>query len=392
MSEAKNKSFLPIKQKVIMAYLLFLVANTIYLSVFAMDISYLEDEKAGNYFYVPLNKDQDKATVPYMRMIEEGSFEISLSNNIGVAYIYFLLKKYIGFSYEAIPIISFIFNNILIIFCYLYFARIGLQLGLKMNYRWLFFLNPSLVYFSQLINKDIPSLLFILALTYYLGKKKSLKLLCVSLISFVVRMQLLPVGILSFWLYRRRRYILSLFLLYLATSLLSAIVLPYYLIFAPDDLMRGDGSQGLTVLLQSLNQKYYIGSIVLNPLRIIQYLYDQLQSVFFITDDGRIDLYRLRDIPFVLALVYSFRPLITLFTHMKIYMNTSCRPLITVTFTYMMVLLMHYLIHARYLFPISLNLILLGVFVALDLKRNATERQSLSACLYQRRRKNWLPA
>ena len=206
-----SENVLPRKQNVILAYCLFIILNIVYLNVFAMNSQmWWEDENASTQFYFPLNLDQEKAYIPYMAMMEDGTYVNRISNSAGISHIYYALKKLTGFSYEDIPWVSFLINNLFIILCYRYFVKIGLQLGLEMRYRWLFFINPALIYYSQLINKEIFTLFFTLAFTYYLGRKQSLKVLLYACFAFIVRMQMLPVGILAIWLHRRRNYIWSL--------------------------------------------------------------------------------------------------------------------------------------------------------------------------------------
>ncbi|HBU09080.1 MAG TPA: hypothetical protein DEA99_07935 [Candidatus Omnitrophica bacterium] len=378
-----SENVLPRKQNVILAYCLFIILNIVYLNVFAMNSQmWWEDENASTQFYFPLNLDQEKAYIPYMAMMEDGTYVNRISNSAGISHIYYALKKLTGFSYEDIPWVSFLINNLFIILCYRYFVKIGLQLGLEMRYRWLFFINPALIYYSQLINKEIFTLFFTLAFTYYLGRKQSLKVLLYACFAFIVRMQMLPVGILAIWLHRRRNYIWSLVIIYIITSLAGPVLLPQDIDMDTSSWMRADNTPGMVLLVQSLNQKYYIGSLILNPIKIVQYAFDQLRCIFFIMDDGRIDLYKFRDVLFTLTLAYLISPIMRLTTHFRTYINTPCRPLITVTCTFMLVLLVNPMVHSRYLFPISYNLVLLAVFVIQELKKTAKAKQECDSRIY----------
>jgi len=347
------------QRKVILAYAVFLIANIIYLNMFAMNIG-----QDSEYFFYPLNMDQRKSYIPTIRQMEENWSDVNLLNNTaGISYAYYLLKKMIGFPYDAIPLVSFLVNNTCIILCYRYFVRIGTQLGFMMRYRWMFFLNPALIYYSQLINKEIFSLLFVLAFTWHLGQKQPWKLLIASGLSSFIRMQLAPVGVLSLWLYRRHRCIAGIVMLYVITSLVSGISISDVTL-DESQLLREDGSSGLAKLMYLLNQEYYVGSLLLNPIRVIQYLYDQLLSLCVIAEDGRITMYYLRDVPFLMVMACLLGPLVVLVLRIRKYLHTPARALITVTCVYMIVLLMHFIVHARYLFPISYNMILLSLYVA----------------------------
>lgn len=366
---------------VIIVYCFFFFANLVYLNMFSLDRTWYSLEVIENgdkYFYFPLNLDQEKAYIPAILEMEEGTFDRkAIGNATGIASVYYLLKKGLGFSEESIAIVSFIFNNIMVIICYLYFVRIISFLGLKLSYRWMFFVNPALIYFSQLINKEIISLLFVLASTYYLFTKKTFMLLFFSALFSCIRPQLLLTGVLALWLNSKVKYAKCLFLIYVVTSIAGAFLM------TPDkfneqalELMaRSDGSVGLVMYTQLINQQYCIGSLLLNPIKVIQYFYDLFRSLSFMTAAGQIDLYKLRDVPFILALIYFAKPLIVVFIRIKQYVMLPCRPVITVTVVFFIVLLMNPYVHARYVFPISYNLLILGVFVSKYLRLEATKKR-----------------
>lgn len=349
---------------VLMAYLLFLILNYFYYSIFTVD--YMEfwlDEQYSQFFYFPLNLDQQKAYVPILIALQNGEY-VPLSSASGIAYIYWFLGFFVNINDETIPLASFVVNNLFVLASYYYFVKIGTEvLMLSLKYRWLFFLNPSLIYFSQLINKEMFSLALVLAMTYYLARKQYCKGGFVLLLATIQRLHYIVIMPLSLFLVRApKKFMLKLFVLYVLFSLAAA-----YLVSPAIDLegsaLEGYGTySGISEIIITLNQKYYIGSLLLNPIKIIQYFYDLFLSFFCITQDFKLNLYYVHNIPYLAFLIMFWRDMARVLINFRTFVQGPSIYLLATSAIFFLILLMSPMVHSRYLFPISYSIALLGIY------------------------------
>jgi len=273
---------------------------------------------------------------------------LTFSNNWGIATIYrFLIKMT---AIENVEFLAFGFNSIVIIISYFLFNLIRVSLNLHKFLNLFFIFNPQVVYFSQLIYKEPLTLLLVLLLIA-LTLKGRVKLALILLpLAFLVRIQLIPMIILSvFMLMNRNRWGLKLFFVYVFTSavgILYALKSPSI----PAVLESGVGFN-LVNLYMSLNREYFVGSFVLFPIRIFQYYVDLSYSVFFISNN-QVDMYRLRDLPFFFFLSFIGFRFWGMVYNLKTLSKKSIGPAIIVCLVYINVLLILPIIHSRYLFSI----------------------------------------
>lgn len=338
----------------------FFVANTLYFRELTLAIAESgEDFLPGMLYYTHIIADY-KAYIGNIELMKLGEFKLGLNNNTGVAFIYFGLMKFIGLDTEHLPYLAFALNNVLILLSFFLFRKILFKLELPRHYQWFFFLNPALVYYSQLVYKEIPSLFFILLLTYGLMQRRWFGVVVASLASALVRLQLSPVGILAFIGYRMRSFLPFALCVYILISLAGAVL------FKPEILSYQYGAmgEGVVGITSALNEKYFIGSLLLNPLKAVQYYYDVIRSVSFVDfGESHIDIYKLRDVPFALFLLFLTPALLRCFLNIRYFMSTHARALMVVILMYVTVLFLNPIVHARYLFPISYLCVLLGLFV-----------------------------
>jgi len=345
----------------------FFVANVTYYCAFSAPYA-RGDLDEFSFFYYPLIESDHEYYLQTIQKIKDGTPTLGFNNNAGISYLYFVIQKLFGYDNDNIVFVAFCVNSLSCLVAFFVFFKIVSFLRLPSRYSLLFFINLGLIYSSQLINKELLSLLLILLMVYsvMINKKKFMFLLIP--LSMVVRLQLGLIGFLILWLDNRRRYIPSIILLYIIMSIGAALVSIYAPGFDPEYMQ--DTSLGTKLVQRTylLNQEYLIGSLILNPVRIIQYFYDLSRSLFFI-QDGLIDLYKLRDVPMIVLLVFFSKDIIFAFRKIGFYQHTVNRVLITSIIVFVLVLLMNPLIHARYLFPILPLMILLGLSVRQGRKR-----------------------
>jgi hypothetical protein len=357
------------------AYILFLLANYTYYAVFATDyLNYWIHDDYSDYFYFPLNLDQEKFYRGVIADFENNNF-VALSSASGITYIYFFIGKIFGkITPDNVAFISFIFNNIFVIISYLYFVKIGVEvLRLPFRYRWLFFMNPSLIYFSQLIQKEMLSLAVVLALTYYLNKAKWLKFILAIIFSAIQRLHFLVIGPMAYFLTNvSGGYLIKMIILYITTSLIAG----YQSHSLHLNQLSGASADGFTAFVLSVNNSYYVGHLLFNPIRFIQYFYDLFRSFNFILNDSRINLYNVHNIPYLIFLVFNWKVPFRILLNFRQFSRGPSRTILSVIIVYMFLILGSPIIHSRYLFPSSYLIILLVLYNSrqhMTKKSNATK-------------------
>ena len=343
------------------AYILFFLANYAYYAVFATDyLNYWINNNYNDYFYFPLNLDQGKSYMHHLNGMTDGKF-IPLSSATGIAYIYFFFSYFfIEITADNVALISFIFNNIFVIISYLYFVKIGVEvLRLPLRYRWLFFMNPSLIYFSQMIQKEMLSLAAVLALTYYIAKTKKFKSILVTGMATIQRIHFLVLTPMAIFLTNAfGGFWKKVFILYVMTSLGAA-----YLVNSSNFVnFTGASADGYSQLILKINRGYYIGNLLFNPIKFVQYLYDLFASFNCITNNLQIDLYRAHNIPYLIFLIFNWKKLRCIVLNYRAILRGPSRTILSVIIAYVFMILVAPIVHSRYLFPISYLLILLVLY------------------------------
>ncbi|MFS1448887.1 hypothetical protein BCU14_022100, partial [Vibrio lentus] len=111
--------------------------------------------------------------VEKIQSISSGGVKYEANNDFGIALIYLITYVYTGFNNIVdIYLFSFLFNFNLLFLAFIFYNKICNIENLDNITCLFFFTNISLVYFSQLINKDMVTYL-ILLLALYSGVKKN---------------------------------------------------------------------------------------------------------------------------------------------------------------------------------------------------------------------------
>ena len=237
----------------------------VYFDQYSIDYPYSEYANYHDHFVYKLE----------VMKILNGQFQISdFSFNVtGIAMVYYLANLVFPVSFESS---SFLLNIIILTFLFWNYYWLCRRLNLNAIYFFLIFSVVYFIYLGQLANKDIFYACFSLLFLKFLIARSYLKMVLVSILcAFFVRTQaiLLLLFFITYffsWL----PYAFRLFIVYIAASILG--------VFASKFLI-GEGADlggGVAKWLIFLNQ-YYIGNILLNPIRVIQYVYEIIRFPFY---------------------------------------------------------------------------------------------------------------
>jgi hypothetical protein len=324
----------------------------LYYGAFTVDLdSY--DAEVGRW-QAALNADHEvyAAQIEHLR---DGDLVLSLGNDVGIAALYLALSSILPGDYK---LISLIVNCLVLCACYVVYARICDQLGLGMTGKLTFFANLYFIYFAQLINKDLFTVLaFLLTLHFGLeGRLRPMLLLVPFLL--LVRIQLATfVLVFAFFMKGGARPWLRIALVYVVTSIVAGLLSALTALISEESL-----GSGLSAWLVEFNAQYYVGYLLLNPVRVVQYVADTLSSFAFVSSTGAIDVAKILRVPEIGLLLLLIRPLSTLVTRFSDWLDTPARPLVLTVLAYLIVWLMNPTVNARYFIVITPVLMLFALF------------------------------
>lgn len=281
-----------------------------------------------------------------MRKVQEGTVSLGDGiNNIGIAYLYYGLSELLGLDIELPTIVAFAFwiNLILIFGSGVLFMGLLRQRGGSLWWLLMFFVSPYLLFFSQLINKDIWTI-FLLLLSVRLLERRNVFLLLLFLpVLMLVRLQYAMVWALMIYLRfgfgsMTQRAIVA-YLLSCAVSVAASI---------RGDLFDFSGQAGLSALIHDLNVNYYAGALLLYPARAMAYVL----SYFFAW--GQIFENGLGNVLFLVYALCSILWLIVLPGLVRVLLRgkeewQSMGPLLIVLYAYVLMMLASPIAELRYL-------------------------------------------
>ena len=292
-------------------------------------------------------------------LVKEGSSLFELANDKGIASIYIFLSKALPFLVTTdMMLISFIFNITILLLNYWIYGKISDKLNLGLIGRLSFFVNLSLLYFAQLINKDMLTILLFLLATYagMIGRHWHL-LLLIPFAAFI-RIQLVIFILIFIFLASAKKISPRFWVVYIFTSLLAAYLSVYFPIIGEDSL--GDGFSAYVV---NLNNEHLIGYLLFNPIRVFQFIFDAYLSFDIYTESGTIDFAKLLRLPQLILLSVLAPYFYKLYTRWRIYSKSMSRSLVIIILAYACTWLMNPTINARYVMLVTPILVLLGLYV-----------------------------
>lgn len=332
---------------VLSVYLLFfyLVVSILYFYFFALDNSLNYEPILG--FRYPVNIHDHFVYIRYIEKFESGDIALSINNNIGISYFYYILGKtfyYVGIT-PNFYYISLALNLLVLFVCFIVYKKILLLYGHSSAASISFFFMSFLVYFAQLINKDSLTILITLLAVLFVLKNNYKMLMLLMVLSIFVRFQLSAV--LFFFLILRtfnKRPLLSLFVIYSFLSFVNGYLAKYQTLFLGVETI-GDG---LSALVYRLNVNYYIGSFLFNPVRALQYFYDYYLSLQFY-GNGFIDVSRLKNLPHLFFFTFLIPFIFRVLTRYSSVMKSREGIVLSLVVSFFLIWLFNPTVNSRYL-------------------------------------------
>jgi hypothetical protein len=373
--QKKSNLILKINAKVLIAYFCFLFFNILYFLYFTNNWECYAENGCSEFFYYALNGDSLKAYNPILSSLinngwlsgnsETGSNSVSFSH--AISYIYYFLWLIFRFETENVFFVAFILNNILLIISYVFFVKVGRDvIRMDMSFRWLYFLNPMLIYITQMINKEAFLLATTFMFAYYcLVKRRRIRnfipFFSAILITALVRYPFILLVTVRFLIKRNQVSITRLISMAVILLLINGYRLSLISYESSLELARSDG---ITMKAFEYN-KYYLGSLLLAPLKIIGFFYDLIQNLFvpYIWDQGKFNLNHISTIPIIIAFLLQYRSIIYIIKNPILALRGPFGPLLAFVIIFLIIISGNMYIHDRYLWPIMplLVLILFGI-------------------------------
>jgi hypothetical protein len=327
----------------------------VYYLTFAANFAFYDGE--AGLFQLALNAHDHGVYASLVESIRAEGVAYEFNNDVGISLVYVALSWLFPLSADPdFTLLALLFNSAVLCACYAVYAKICQQLGLGWVGRLSFFANLSLLYFAQLINKDLLTILAFL-ITVYCGMNRRLGWLLLMLPLFaLVRQQLAVFGLLFIFLMGNPRPWTRIVLAYVVTSLAAGVLSVVASVIGKESL--GDGFSSFLI---DFNQQYYVGYLLFNPVRVLQYVADAYASFSFWTDADGIDTARLLRLPQLVLLLLLINPLLTIVTKFSWHLSTAARPLVLVVVAYLLAWLMNPTINARYVMLITPVLVLFAL-------------------------------
>lgn len=279
-------------------------------------------------------------------------------NNIGIAIIYKSISEIVpAFLSEDITILAAALNTITLLACFFVYRSICNTLALGTFGRLSFFINTSLLYFTQLINKDLFTIFLILFATHCGLQNRKWPLLAAAPLFFLVRQQLIIFLLLFILIQFSKNTRTTIFFAYVITSLLGGLISTHIPFIGEETL-----GSGFSSLVNRVNQEYFIGYLLLNPIRVIQFIQDALLVFIPITSSNELDVAKILRIPPVALLISLSLFLIPSKGHLKIWFNPPAKALTSTIIAFTLTWLMNPTINARYVMLIVPSLTLLAIY------------------------------
>ncbi|WP_435248251.1 hypothetical protein ACMAZD_01120 [Vibrio sp. nBUS_14] len=336
--------------------ILFLISVAYF--IFYYNVAQLGYENSFDVLAKIVNLHDHNVYVEKIQSISSGGVKYEANNDFGIALIYLITYVYTGFNNLVdIYLFSFLFNINLLFLAFIFYNKICNIENLNNITCLFFFTNISLVYFSQLINKDLITYL-VLLIALYSGVKKNYFLLVIILpIAFLIRQQLALCIITFVFLMLCRNTKFWIVISYVFSSLVAGYISVHMNIISDESL-----GSGISSFIVKFNREYYAGYLFFNPIRLLQYFYSIPQSFFNIYVDGEVDMaaiFRFMMLPFVfLSMSFIFKSIF----QFQVTRLTSIKPFFILTYSFFICWLMNPTINGRYIILI-LPIMVLGYFI-----------------------------
>lgn len=243
-------------------------------------------------FLLPYNVPDHFIYATVIDGLDDIAWWLPIASNHGVGVLYGqLLLPLAGVTSDGLIGFSFVVN--MSVYAATLWLYVRLAQKLFSNTRSVVFLAfyPPFLFFSALINKDIFLTFLLLAIAWCLMERRYGWLALVTSLLALVRVQYCVLPLLS-WVLVHGRFARRFVLLYVVTSLGAALLTRFSSVF---DVVGANASSGITDLIYALNRNYLVGSLLLNPLRAIQYPLSLAQGWTLVFNAEGIDLMKLTE-------------------------------------------------------------------------------------------------
>lgn len=349
-------------------FVVFCISCFIYFWLFAYDTGFTYEPIAG--WVNPVNIHDHYVYLGYIEEIESTGNWITLSglnNNFGISLVYYCIHNILravglDVTYEMLALIV---NLIVLMYALRVYSLIIYKLGLHPAWTLTFFVMSPLLYFAQLINKDSFTILIILLAISYSLSSQWTRFIILTLLSMLVRFQLPALLLLYvFFIVGKKHHIKRFIVAYILLSLLNGWLAKYQIDFFNESTL----SDGMSYLVYNLNRNYYIGSLLLNPIRAIQYVHDALISFDFI-DGTMIDVGRMKNIPQIIFLIFISPFVINAILNYNTYMSKKEKYLLAMVNCFFGIWLFNPTINLRYFILFFPVLQILGICMYVNFRK-----------------------
>jgi hypothetical protein len=196
-----------------------------------------------------------------------------LNNVMGLSSIYYFLGSL--FETDDYIYISIYVNSFALIgVAYLHFI-ISPQISDHPHLRFTFFLNFPLIYFCQLVGKEVLYLAVLYGILFFYLRKKWVGALCVGMAGLFVRTQILLVlAFLVLLSVNKIKGKVRFLIAYFFSGVLGTLVLLGGQVIGKE----ADLGDGVSAIVYQLNERLYLGNLLLNPIRLMQYIWEFSRS------------------------------------------------------------------------------------------------------------------
>lgn len=341
-----------------MCLIAFCLFGLAYFFAFSFDLDrYLGQD---GYFQLALNSHDHLFYVDTLDAIRADGVQYGFNNNFGIAAVYWALGTALPFLVnDQITLLPFVFNLVIMLLTYLLWVKICDFYKMGIAARLSFFVNTSLLYFLQLINKDMLTIFAFLFVIYVGLHRRYIFLILAIPFFFLVRQQLAVFAVFYVYFMLAPNPKNRMWLAYVVTSLVGGI-LSVFAGFVSEDTM-GDG---FSAFLTQLNSHYFVGYLIFNPIRVLQYIVDVYMSFSFFTDAGGVDVAKLLRLPQLILLAVFWAPCLSLVTRFQAWVRSPAKPLVLTIVAYLLAWLMNPTVNARYVMLITPVLVLFVFYAA----------------------------
>lgn len=337
---------------------LMLAASAAYGVLFATELHTYEPDEG--IFQYALNAHDHWVYRVKVDIIRYEGARYELTNDLGIAIVYTALAALLPFAVdEQYVLIALLFNCVVLASAWHIYSKICEKLAFEPGASLTFFANLSLLYFAQLINKDMLTIWFFLFAIRAGLENRLMPLLLLLPVAALVRQQLalcLAMYIFLLWVRRPLPWVL---VFYALTSILAAFLSVYFPVVGEETL-----GEGLSSFAVRVNQDYFFsGYLLLNPLRVAQYVHDAYLSFDVLTDTGGLEVAKLLRWPQLLLVALLSPYFIGAIWRFNSHMATQAKPFLLLLVTYLLAWLMNPTVNARYVMLITPVLVLLGLYM-----------------------------